>query len=959
LGRSPNAPDSPKFLTLSKIQNPKSKIQNHRWGILLIILLATVLRLWDLPHLPLGLHYDEAANTILIRQIVSGGYRPIFIHAYTGKEVLFFYVAAFWVWITGQAVWGMRLASALLGVLTVAATYPATRALLGPGRRARQIALLAAGGVAVAFPHLLLSRYGFRAISQPLLQALTVAALWFGLRTGKTRWFAAGGLCLGLTGYTYLAARLFPIPLGLALAATLLGVSPEERRKRFWRLLLALAVALVVFAPLGWHFLRHPEAFSTRITQVAAASWQDAARGFWQCARALVWPGAGDAYVRFNIPGRPLWDPLSALLAIIGLGAWLFSTDLTDFNGFPFRSPPFHPLRHSSRHFLLGALLVMLLPSALATGEITPSNLRLVGLWPFLAILPAWGLVVLWETLRLRPAARVGCALLLLGGGGLWAGQSYRTWAASPALFATTDGDMTLTAQVLDATDLRDTTVYIASQHYRHPTVAALARQYSAAKWLTGGASLVLPPQGDALYLIPRSLPAPAAWPDAVARAWTRRDYPGPDGTPALTAYRLDAAAIAALRPAADGAAADFAHVVLLHDARPAAECRVAEPCPVLLTWEACAPYPALEPVVRLTHPQTGEWARTMAFHYPPEQWTPGDVVLDQLTLTPPVGTPPGDGYQLSVGFYNPDAGTALPRLKDERFAGLEALLPATGLAVAPATRVPTPEEAAAACPDIPRRDPVTQGDVRLLGWTPPVETALPGARLLVKACWQAADVPSATSLSLTLTGPETHTLYSGPPSPDFPLAAWRVGEVVEGRYLLRLPKTLAPGAYTAALALDAAPPVALGVVEVQALARNFALPAVQHPFQAEFVEAEGGGHLRLLGYDAAAPQAGQAFGVTLYWQTQAEVRADYVVFIHLLTETGETLIAQVDEAPRRATYPTSLWLAGEIVADDHTLTLPDALPAGPYILRVGWYRQETGEILSANGAPALELSVP
>jgi hypothetical protein len=55
----------------------------------------------------------------------------------------------------------------------------------------------------------------------------------------------------------------------------------------------------------------------------------------------------------------------------------------------------------------------------------------------------------------------------------------------------------------------------------------------------------------------------------------------------------------------------------------------------VLLTWEACAPYPALEPVVRLTHPQTGEWARTMAFHYPPEQWTPGDVVLDQLTLTP------------------------------------------------------------------------------------------------------------------------------------------------------------------------------------------------------------------------------------------------------------------------------------------------------------------------------------
>ena len=63
-------------------------------------------------------------------------------------------------------------------------------------------ALLAAGWIAVAFPHVLLSRYGFRAISQPLLQALTVAALWRGLRTGKRAWLVAGGACLGLTGYS-------------------------------------------------------------------------------------------------------------------------------------------------------------------------------------------------------------------------------------------------------------------------------------------------------------------------------------------------------------------------------------------------------------------------------------------------------------------------------------------------------------------------------------------------------------------------------------------------------------------------------------------------------------------------------------------------------------------------------------------------------------------------------------
>ena len=137
------------------------------FGMTLVLLVAAGLRLGALPDLPVGLHYDEAANVILTRQIASGEYRPVFIRAYTGKEVLFFYSGAFWVWATGGAPWGLRLNAAMFGILTVAATFAATRALLGSTRRSREIALLAAGWVAVAFPHVLLSRYGFRAISQP------------------------------------------------------------------------------------------------------------------------------------------------------------------------------------------------------------------------------------------------------------------------------------------------------------------------------------------------------------------------------------------------------------------------------------------------------------------------------------------------------------------------------------------------------------------------------------------------------------------------------------------------------------------------------------------------------------------------------------------------------------------------------------------------------------------------
>ncbi len=104
----------------------------------------------------------------------------------------------------------------------------------------------------------------------------------------------------------------------------------------------------------------------------------------------------------------------------------------------------------------------------------------------------------------------------------------------------------------------------VASEHFRHPT-AALARHYGQAKWLTGGASLVLPPEGDAVYLLPESLPAPAS----MAR---RRDGRLDDACPQRACgdgcpeeHRLLAADVA---PAGDAmlvarVPADFAHVVL------------------------------------------------------------------------------------------------------------------------------------------------------------------------------------------------------------------------------------------------------------------------------------------------------------------------------------------------------------------------------------------------------------
>ncbi len=902
----------------------------YRAGILLVLLAAAGLRLAAIAHLPVGLHYDEAANYILTREIAFGGYRPVFISAYTGKEVLFFYLGALGFRLVGAEPWVLRLNGAIIGLLAVAATGAAARALWGPGPEGRRIALFAAAGMAVLLPHVILSRYGFRAISQSLLEALTVAALWRALRTGRLLPTLAAGLFLGLTAYTYLAARLFPIPLALALLWLLARAGPA-RRRYFLQVTIVVGIAALVLTPLALYFLRHPEAFTVRISQVAAPTAREVLEGFWRCLRGLGWPGAGDPGVRFNVAPHPVLEPPVALLALVGLGLLLL------------RRPP-DALRAAARILLLTGLLVMLLPSALATRDDVPNHMRQVGVYPFLVMLPA---VALSEIVRLlttgRPGARrfwmeVLALLVFLGGNGAATGEHYFRWARSPAVFDANDGDMVLLARTLDALDLEGATAYVASVHYQHPTVAALSRRYGQVKWLTGGATLVLPPDGGAVYLIPVTAQAPFPWPEWLSSRWSVEEVRDPFGRPALWVYRLSADAVAALRPKGPPAA-DFAHVVWVHDATPLSPtCAAGSRCGVLVTWEIRAPYPALQPVVRLIHPQTGEWARVHPFHYPTGEWTVGEIVLDQQAFTPPPTAPPVEGYEVAVGFFNPQTMEILPRVgPDEEFAGLEVRFPFGALRPPEAS---TPVALPEACRPAP--EDVQMEGVWLRGWSALPTALRPGERLPLTLCWEALRAPLPDrKVRLWLEGPQQTTLYEDAPVYGrLPFPAWTEGLAVEDRLALRLPRETSPGTYSVRLAVGTADPVTLGALEVSPVERTFAMPSLPHRLNADF-----GGVIRLLGYEGGEVQPGMPMTLVLYWQAQREVEEDYTVFVHLIDPESGTILTQVDEMPQHGAYPTSLWVAGEVIRDEHVLTVP-ALPRGLYALRVGLYVKETGQRL-------------
>ena len=948
--------------------------------LLLVLLVAAGLRLYRLPELPLGLHYDEAANGILAGEIARGIKAPVFIPSYTGKEVLFFYWAALWMRLLGVAPLALRLSAALAGVATIAATVWAVRELLHGQRDADWVALLTAAFLATSFWHLILSRYGFRAVTQPLLQALTVAALWRGLRKAHrperagagllpdsaspvhggaapappvsrrcwVAWLLLAGLLCGLTAYTYLAARAFPIPLAAALL-TLLVADRGHRRARLGQLAIFVAVAGLTLAPLAHYWLTHPGSFMTRTQQVAATGWPEAWAGIRACLGMFFL--RGDPYIRFNLPHRPLLNPIIALFFLLGLTivARQFIRPLRAANR-PSASQPLGPpapLRLASCVFLLTYLPTMLLPSALAVGAITPSNLRTVGLLPFIYIFPALGLWAILDAIRrrvpfaIRHSQFVHCSLFIFFialSGFITASIYFNQWAVSAELYYAADGDLADVAAYLDQADLSTTTPYVASIHYRHPTLAFLARDYGAIRWLTGGRTVVFPPEGDALLIFPHSASEHLAWvesllpDDALIAA-----PPGPDGTPAFHAYRAGPAPdLSPTRPLT----ADLAHIALLLGYDIAGESHSGESVEAAVWWRVLnAPDRGdYGPVARLTDPWGFVWGETQPFRYPSEQWTPGELIVDHLSIPVAPGAPPGD-YLVRFGLYSASAGALLPVLDDTgRYAGSTVELP---VHLARAATPPDPGDL-----DIRTRLDAHTDGFTLLGFNLDTVSARPGERLYLTLFWR-ANAALRPDYDITLTLGETG-LYTGAPVHDtYPTSIWSAGEVVVDRYDPRLSRDAPPGDHS--LRLQAGDLLLdLGTVTVQATNRVFDVPPISRPLTATL-----GDQVQLLGYDLSAETVapGDTLTLTLYWRALAEMDQDYVVFTHLLAPDG-SMTGQRDNQPVGGAYPTSLWMTGEVITDVYEISIRAGAAPGEHRLEVGMYVTETGTRLPVGGTP-------
>jgi 4-amino-4-deoxy-L-arabinose transferase-like glycosyltransferase len=898
----------------------------------LILLVAAILRLWQLSSYPPGPHYDEAVYLIITRSIALGGARffPI-VDAYQGREVLYMYLNAPLLHLLGDRIFTLHLSNAFFNLITVAASMALGRAMFR-GRRGIIVALAVGVLIALSFPQIWLGRQAFRAVSQPLMQAFALVCLWRGLR-GSWRWLALGGFFAGAVLYTYNASRLFPMWLALGGLALLLA-DRKQWRLRLRQGLLFFSVLVITALPMAIYAIQRPDIFFGRLEEVTQPG-QSVTLAESVVLHLRMFFIEGDPYLRYNIPHRPYltWTEGALMLLGMGVAAWrLFTGRRLD-----------APERAAYALALLSPLMVI--PSLISVGGLPPSHMRSLGMIPLIFVLVAVGFEALFE--RIVSVARLSAprtlAITVLGTvviGGVLVGKVYFDWASRADLYYETDADLNSAAHWLIAQQengaLENTVVYVAAQDRNHPTMTI--QPIPPVTWL-GTDTLIRAPEGsEGLYIFPRSAPSPDDW-----REWLKAgqidDLPlGPDGRTAFEAFRLPGDTSL---PRSNGLTTENVRNAYMTLAGLQSPPIVAGGHgAAVMNWHIVAQIPVRDftPILQLEGDQGMALFRVHQVLTGTDDWRVGEVVLDRVEVEVPIGTPPGD-YPLRVAWVERSTNQYESYLNENGTQG--GIWAEVGRLTV--NRPPQFPDASALAIDQRHEVDVAPG-VRLLGWDNPPHSLRPGETVSVTLFWQGMAVeggraaPELRAVLRNADGEETALWTGTPTGGEYPTEAWADGELVTDHLRWSVPREQPGGTY--AIWLRAGSDEAeLGLLEISGVARVYEPPPVQHLIDARFGDA-----LRLLGYTLETIDG--EVHLALVWQADEVVSADYKVFVHVLDVDG-TIIDQRDAMPRNNTYPTSLWAAGEYVTDLYYLPLPQQ----SFALRVGLYLPDTGERLPAYSA--------
>ena len=643
-----------------------------RWTAIwlaVLALLTLVLRLWRADEFPPGLHLDEAVVGLTAAAILEGDLRA-FYSEFGGREPLFMYAVAAFQSFMGHSAQTVRVVAVVAGTATVLATYWAFRELFLYGKwsnpaLAQRIAWLAAAATFCSYWHLHLSREGYRVNMLPLLVALAVAMAWRTLRTRSWRWAAAAGICTGLSLYTYSAARFFPLVIAAFVTYLALrnGVLARKKatRSEWDPALLRLGkvwvgAALLAVAPLCVHFLFHPSDILQRPAQVSVfgAAGITLFDTLGETLRVFGIEGTGD--LKYNLSGRPIFDPITSLFFYGGVVVSLW---------YLWRQPVYG--------FIFVWLVGMFLPATLSIQGNHP--LRAYGAMP--AVMGLWAIgasqVWWWVDERLRvgwKSLTPGLVLVSVGLCLLFA-NSYRDyfhrWASSAELYSAFDTEFVELASHLQSYGSeQEGRVVIATEYPFHPTVTYLATRTRDYHWVNLAQALVVPQGVERIeyILLDRvvaSLGVPGNWyaPLGVEPAAERLfsgegDILGKRYTFQLP-QPISLESLGMTTRACGDSGVNFADDVTLVGYRIEGQANPGQPLAMTLFWHAKRPSQANYQIfVHLVRELDAgkRWGQQDANGAFSRAWQAGDVIIGRYSFEVDADAPRGE-YLMQIGLYD------------------------------------------------------------------------------------------------------------------------------------------------------------------------------------------------------------------------------------------------------------------------------------------------------------------
>ena len=651
---------------------------------ILLLILAAGLRVWQIDQVPPGLHHDEVINGEIVENDIYTGHPAIF-YTTGGREGLFHLTVAAAMRFIGYSSIGFRYAGFFWGMIGLAAIYALAKRLLG-----QRVALITLAFAAVSLWSIYEGRAATRSVSMIAVSALAALAFFSAWQTPDRprlrKWIFAGAL-LGLTLYTYIAARVIP---GLfAILLIYLAITQWRAVRSAGRGLAVYAVtAAIVAAPLIVYLALQPAVdlrFQMLTDSITAARHGDFAPILTTTVQTLgmfVW--RGDPQWHYNVANTPVFDPLTSVLFLAGLLIavwrwrrlpyafyllWLFVTLIPGM----LSAPAPHYMRTAAAQVAAYTMVGIGSAGAIGWAEGRSRNLARIAwgvigvIWIFAAIVNYHNFFVVWPVndevrfyhqanvnemakyLDARPADTtpvVGCSPFL---------NEKEDWLRSPR--QTIHFEMRRTDLPIRWNDCRDSLVFPAGGQWRQfilymtPLAQNLPPQITT--WLTGtpttlnafGDSLIYDVDGrDRLAKTLAEVgQAEAAWPEENITATLPVDF-GHDVK--LIGYRVEKPS---LRPGKTLNVTTYWQVI-------------GQPPPFMTTF------------IHLIDSTGQIAAQTDRQSVLADTLQPGDVFMQLHSIDLPADLPP-ESLRLSIGLYSSETGQRLPIYEGESLRGDHLLL--------------------------------------------------------------------------------------------------------------------------------------------------------------------------------------------------------------------------------------------------------------------------------------------